>query len=135
MADGVDLHTHPSDSEVEPAAHTAVVQHESECYWLQQQARVKAIRTQMIAGQSLGVRGYNELFGYICAYQSDFGNLVWQALLQLWQSYPSRNQMLQGVAKSGLAGLPALCHAAWLAPKRHSTQTGIASSTSQPCSY
>ena len=96
MADGVVLHKHPSDSTVEPAAHTDVVQHDSECYWQQQQARIKAIRTHMNVGQSLGVEGYNELFGYVGAYQNDFGDLVWQALLQLWQSYPYRNQMLQG---------------------------------------
>ena len=116
MVDGVLLHKHLSDSTVEPAAHTDVVQHDSECYWQQQQARIKAIRTQMNVGQSLDVRGYSELFGYVGAYENDFGNLVWQALLQLWQSYLYRNQMLQGVAKSGWAGSPAPCHSARLVP-------------------
>ena len=41
----------------------------------------------MNAGQSLGVEGYNELFSYVGEYQNDFGDLVWQALLQLWQNY------------------------------------------------
>ena len=99
MADGVVLHKHPSDSTVEPAAHTDVVQHDSECYWQQQQACSKAIRAQMNAGQSLGVEGYNELFRYVGAYQNEFGDLVWQALLQLWQSYLYINQMLQGGGK------------------------------------
>ena len=67
MADGVVLHKHPSDSTVEPAAHTDVVQHDSECYWQQQQARIKAICTRTNAGQSRGVRGYSELLGYIDA--------------------------------------------------------------------
>ena len=96
MADGAVLHKHPSDSTVEPAAHTGVVQHDSECDWQQQQACIKAIRTQMHAGQSLGVEGYSELFRYVGAHQNDFGDLVWQALLQLWQSYLYRHQMLQG---------------------------------------
>ena len=57
MADGVVLHKHPSDSTDEPAAHTDAAQHDSECYWQQQQACIKAIRTEMNARQSLVLEG------------------------------------------------------------------------------
>jgi hypothetical protein len=50
-------------------------------------------------GRSLGVNCYNEFFGYIGADQNDFGDRVWQALPQLWQSYQYRNQLLQGGGK------------------------------------
>ena len=77
------------------AAHTDLVQQDSERY-RQQHARITAICTRMNAGWSLGVRGYNELFGYIGADHNDFGDRVWQALPRLWQRYPHRDRMLQG---------------------------------------
>ena len=76
-------------------AHTDLLQQDSERYH-QQHTRITAICTRMNAGWSLGVEGYNELFGYIGADQNDFGDRVWQALPRLWQRYPHRDRMLQG---------------------------------------
>ena len=117
MADGVVLHKHPSDSTVEPAAHTDVVQHDSECYWLQQQARIKAVRTRMNVGQSLGVSGCNELFGYIGVYQNHFGG-TWcgRRCCSCGRVICTEIRCCKGVAKSGWAGSPAPCHSARLAP-------------------
>ena len=134
MADGVVLHKHPSDSAVEPAAHTDVVQHDSECYWQQQHARIKAIRTQTNVGQSLGVEGYNELFGYVGAYQNDHGDLVWQALLQLWQSYLYRNQMLQGGGEVWMGWFACRVPFSKAGALEALDPRGIASSITQPCS-